>query len=85
MNMSVTGVTSGAVYPTGVLTRTGAGMDVFLYPSAGMGVFAGIIFSDGYGCGTALPSGYVPVAIPTHKIAVAGSSSARGGPRTKHE
>ena len=81
MNMSVTGVTSGAVYPTGVLTRMGAGMDVFLYPSAGMGVFAGIIFSDGYGCGTALPSGYVPVAIPTHKIAVVG----RGGPRTKHE
>ena len=38
MNMSVTGVTSGAVYPTGVLTRTDAGMDVFLYPSAGMGV-----------------------------------------------
>ena len=69
MNMSVTGVTSGAVYPTGVLTRTDAG----------------IIFSDGYGCGTALSSGYVPVAIPTHKIAVVGSSSARGGPRTKHE
>ena len=52
---------------------------------AGMGVFAGIIFSDGYGCGTALSSGYVPVAIPTHEIAVVGSSSARGGPRTKHE
>jgi hypothetical protein len=56
---------AGTGYPTGKITRVGTGMGRILYPRAYMGNSTGKSFLDGYGYGTALPDGYVPVAIPS--------------------
>jgi hypothetical protein len=55
---------AGTGYPTGKITRTGTGMGRILYPRAYIGNSMGRSFFDGYGYGTALPNGYLPVAIP---------------------
>jgi hypothetical protein len=41
------------------------GMGEFLYPQAGVGMGVGKILSGGYGCGWAIPNGFVPIAIST--------------------
>jgi hypothetical protein len=58
---------AGTGYPTGKITHagTGTGTGRILYPRALMGNPTGRSFFDGYGYETALPDGYVPVAIPT--------------------
>jgi hypothetical protein len=55
---------AGTGYPTGKITRTGTSIGRILYPQAYMGNPTGRSFFDGYGYGTALPDGYVLVAIP---------------------
>jgi hypothetical protein len=39
------------------------GMGEFLYPQAGVGMGVGKILYGGYGCGWAIPNGFVPIAI----------------------
>jgi hypothetical protein len=38
------------------------GMGEFLYLQAGVGMGVGKILSGGYGCGWAIPNGFVPIA-----------------------
>jgi hypothetical protein len=45
----------------GTNNRAGMGMGEFFYPQAGVGK----ILSGGYGCGWAIPNGFVPIAIST--------------------
>jgi hypothetical protein len=59
---------AGTGYPMGKITRAGTGMGMILYLRAYMGNPTGRSFFDGYGYGTALPDGYVPVAIPTRSL-----------------
>jgi hypothetical protein len=56
---------AGTSYPMGKITRAGTGMGTILYSRAYMGNPTGRSFFGGYGYGTALPDGYVPVAIPS--------------------
>jgi hypothetical protein len=39
------------------------GMGEFLYLQAGVGMGVGKILSGGYGCGWAIPNGFVPIVI----------------------
>jgi hypothetical protein len=50
------------------VTRSGTGMGINLYPSAGMGFLTGVFFLRGHGYGLVLPSGYVPVAILNYDL-----------------
>jgi hypothetical protein len=54
---------SGTGSPRVPATHAGTGLGHNLYPAGGMGFLAGIFYPDGYGCGQAIPSGRVPVAI----------------------
>ena len=54
---------SGTGNPWVPVTRSGTGMGVYLYPSAGMGFLTGMFSLRGHGYGLVIPSGYVPVAI----------------------
>jgi hypothetical protein len=44
------------------------GMGEFLYLQAGVGMGVGKILSGGYGCGWAIPNGFVPIAISTYDV-----------------
>jgi hypothetical protein len=50
-------------YPTGKKTRAGTGIGKNLNSHAGMGFLAGRVRVGRCGYGTALPDGFVPVAI----------------------
>jgi hypothetical protein len=56
---------SGMVYPIGKIIRTGTGMGKNLNPHEGMGFLAGRVRVSGCGYGTALPDGFLPIAIST--------------------
>jgi hypothetical protein len=44
----------------------GMGLGQILNPSRVMGFFVGKIYICGHGFGTAIPSGFKPIAIPSH-------------------
>jgi hypothetical protein len=65
------GMLSGMGYPMGKKTRTGTGMGKNLNRHASMGFLVGRVRVSGCGYGTALPDGFLPVAISnTHNHSV---------------
>jgi hypothetical protein len=54
---------SGMGYLTGKKTHAGTGMGKNLNSHAGMGFLVGRVRVDGCGYGTALPDGFLPIAI----------------------
>jgi hypothetical protein len=57
----------GTDYPSGNNTHSGSGMGKYSYLQPSIGIMLGIFLFCMCGYAKAIPDGYIPVAISTHK------------------